>query len=173
MMGTQAEAVRLFYVFASTIMRRGTSSCESASVAPQEKEITTSCRADRRRNPVPNKHATLRRRTKPTNPSRCPPAGRRRSSTTPPRPRRNCLSSRRLQGRSRVFRRRRQRRATVPSGAPTAQERPADGLRVKPTANLNSRPSAFGPYRSGVVYQSNGNAVSNNFGGGMKVELPF
>jgi hypothetical protein len=61
----------------------------------------------------------------------------------------------------------------VPSGAPTAQERPADGLRVKPTANLNSRPSAFGPYQAGVVYQSNGNAVTNNFGGGMKVELPF
>jgi hypothetical protein len=61
----------------------------------------------------------------------------------------------------------------VPSGATAAQERPADGLRVKPTANLNPRPNAFGPYQGGVVYQSNGNAVMNNFGGGMKVELPF
>jgi hypothetical protein len=61
----------------------------------------------------------------------------------------------------------------VPSGATTAQERPSDGLRVKPTANLNARPVGFGPYQAGVVYQSNGNAVTNNFGGGMKVELPF
>jgi hypothetical protein len=61
----------------------------------------------------------------------------------------------------------------VPSGTPAAQERPADGLRVKPTANLNSRPTGVGPYQAGVVYQSNGNAVTNNFGGGMKVELPF
>lgn len=61
----------------------------------------------------------------------------------------------------------------LPSGAPTAQERPTEGLRVKPTANLNGRPSGFGPYQAGVVYQSNGNAVTNNFGGGMKVELPF
>lgn len=61
----------------------------------------------------------------------------------------------------------------VPSGAPRAQERPADGLRVKPTANLNPRPTGVGPYQGGVVYQSNGNAVTNNFGGGMKVELPF
>jgi hypothetical protein len=61
----------------------------------------------------------------------------------------------------------------LPSGPATAQERPADGLRVKPTANLNSRPNAFGPYQAGVIYQSNGNAVTNNFGGGMKVEMPF
>jgi hypothetical protein len=61
----------------------------------------------------------------------------------------------------------------LPSGPAAAQERPADGLRVKPTANLNSRPSGFGPYQAGVVYQSNGNAVTNNFGGGMKVEMPF
>jgi hypothetical protein len=61
----------------------------------------------------------------------------------------------------------------LPSGPAAAQERPADGLRVKPTANLNGRPSGFGPYQAGVVYQSNGNAVTNNFGGGMKVEMSF
>jgi hypothetical protein len=61
----------------------------------------------------------------------------------------------------------------LPHGPAAAQERPAEGLRVKPTANLNARPTGFGPYQAGVVYQPNGNAVTNNYGGGVKMELPF
>ena len=61
----------------------------------------------------------------------------------------------------------------LPSGSPVAQERPADGIKIKPTTSLNSRPTGFGPYQGGVVYQSNGNAVTNNYGGGVKMELPF
>jgi hypothetical protein len=61
----------------------------------------------------------------------------------------------------------------MPSGSPAAQERLVDGLKIKPTTNLNSRPSGFGPYQAGVVYQSNRNAVTNNYGGGVKMELPF
>jgi hypothetical protein len=47
------------------------------------------------------------------------------------------------------------------------------GPTLKPTANLNPRPSGPGPYQAGVVYQSNGNAVTSNYGGGVKIELPF
>jgi hypothetical protein len=61
----------------------------------------------------------------------------------------------------------------MPHGPAAAQERPADGLRVKPTTSLNARPTGVGPYQGGVVYQSNGNAVTNNYGGGVKMELPF
>jgi hypothetical protein len=61
----------------------------------------------------------------------------------------------------------------LPHGPAAAQERPDDGLRVKPTTSLNSRPTGVGPYQAGVVYQSNGNAVTNNYGGGVKMELPF
>jgi hypothetical protein len=44
---------------------------------------------------------------------------------------------------------------------------------IKPTANLNPRPTGPGPYQAGVVYQSNGNAVTSNYGGGVSVQLPF
>lgn len=46
---------------------------------------------------------------------------------------------------------------------------------VKPTATLNPRPPGpgGGVYQPGVVYQSNGNAVTSNYGGGVKLDLPF
>jgi hypothetical protein len=44
---------------------------------------------------------------------------------------------------------------------------------IRPTANLNSRPASPGPYQAGVVYQSNGNSVTNNYGGGVSLQLPF
>ncbi len=47
------------------------------------------------------------------------------------------------------------------------------GPTLKPTANINPRPVGPGPYQGGVVYQSNGNAVTSNYGAGVKMELPF
>lgn len=44
---------------------------------------------------------------------------------------------------------------------------------IRPTANLNPRPASPGPYQAGVVYQSNGNSVTNNYGGGVSLQLPF
>ncbi len=49
----------------------------------------------------------------------------------------------------------------------------SNGPTIKPTANINPRPVGPGPYQGGVVYQSNGNAVTSNYGGGVKMELPF
>jgi hypothetical protein len=40
-------------------------------------------------------------------------------------------------------------------------------------ANINPRPGGPGPYQAGVIYQANGNAVTSNYGGGIKMELPF
>jgi hypothetical protein len=57
--------------------------------------------------------------------------------------------------------------STAPSSAPS------NGPTIKPTANLNPRPGGPGPYQAGVIYQSNGNAVTSNYGGGIKMELPF
>ena len=39
---------------------------------------------------------------------------------------------------------------------------------VKPMVNINSRTSA-----PGVIYQSNGNTVTSDFGGGVSLHLPF
>ena len=44
---------------------------------------------------------------------------------------------------------------------------------IKPTANINPRPTGPGPYQAGVVYQSNGDAVTSNYGGGVSLQLPF
>ncbi len=46
---------------------------------------------------------------------------------------------------------------------------------IKPTATLNPRPTSpgGGVYQPGVVYQSNGSAVTSNYGGGVKLDLPF
>jgi hypothetical protein len=62
----------------------------------------------------------------------------------------------------------------TPSVASIPHDRaPSEGPTLKPTANLNPRPSGPGPYQAGVVYQSNGNAVTSNYGGGVRIELPF
>jgi hypothetical protein len=58
-------------------------------------------------------------------------------------------------------------RSTELSGAPS------NGPTIKPTANINARPGGPGPYQAGVIYQPNGNAVTSNYGGGLKMELPF
>ncbi len=58
--------------------------------------------------------------------------------------------------------------SSVSSGAPS-------GASIKPTATLNPRPPGpgGGVYQPGVIYQSNGNAVTSNYGGGVKLDLPF
>ncbi len=61
----------------------------------------------------------------------------------------------------------------LPSSTTVPHQSAPDGLQVKPTANLNPRQTGPGPYQAGVVYQSNGNAVTSNYGGGVKMELPF
>jgi hypothetical protein len=63
----------------------------------------------------------------------------------------------------------------MPSGPAAPSERAADGLRIKPTTRLNPRPGGPGgaAYQSEIIYQSNGNAVTNNYGGGVKLEMPF
>jgi hypothetical protein len=61
----------------------------------------------------------------------------------------------------------------LPSSTSVPHQSTPDGLKVKPTANLNPRPTGPGPYQAGVVYQSNGNAVTSNYGGGVKLELPL
>jgi hypothetical protein len=61
----------------------------------------------------------------------------------------------------------------IPSAHSVEHSNPSPEPTVKPTANLNSRPTGPGPYQAGVVYQSNGNAVTSNYGGGVSVQLPF
>lgn len=64
----------------------------------------------------------------------------------------------------------------VPSATSTPHERAApDGLEIKPTAKLNPRPSGPGgnAYQSEIIYQSNGNAMTSNYGGGLSLRLPF
>jgi hypothetical protein len=66
--------------------------------------------------------------------------------------------------------------ATLPTpsaSSATPSVGPSNGPTIKPTANINSRPGGPGPYQAGVIYQSNGNAVTSNYGGGIKMELPF
>lgn len=60
----------------------------------------------------------------------------------------------------------------VPSAHAVVHD-PAPQPTIKPTANLNPRPTGPGPYQAGVVYQSNGNAVTSNYGGGVSIQLPF
>lgn len=61
----------------------------------------------------------------------------------------------------------------VPSSGSVQHASQPNEPTIKPTANLNSRPTGPGPYQAGVVYQSNGNAVTSNYGGGVTVQLPF
>lgn len=61
----------------------------------------------------------------------------------------------------------------LPSSRAVEKEISSPDPAIKPTANLNPRPSGPGPYQAGVVYQSNGNAVTNNYGGGVSLQLPF
>jgi hypothetical protein len=62
----------------------------------------------------------------------------------------------------------------TPSASSTApSSESSNGPTIKPTANINPRPGGPGPYQAGVIYQSNGNAVTTNYGGGIKMELPF
>lgn len=63
---------------------------------------------------------------------------------------------------------------TLPTpSARSAASASSSGPTIKPTANINPRPLGPGPYQAGVVYQSNGNAVTSNYGGGVQMELPF
>jgi hypothetical protein len=63
----------------------------------------------------------------------------------------------------------------VPSTASVPRERAAAGPELKPMAKLNPHPTSpgGGAYQSDVVYQSNGNAVTSNYGGGLSLHLPF
>lgn len=63
----------------------------------------------------------------------------------------------------------------VPSSASIQRERTADGIEIKPTAKLNPRPTGpgGGAYQSEIIYQSNGNSVTSNYGGGLSLHLPF
>jgi hypothetical protein len=61
----------------------------------------------------------------------------------------------------------------TPSGKSDKVDGAATEASIKPTANINPRPSGPGPYQAGVVYQSNGNAVTSNVGGGVSLQLPF
>lgn len=62
---------------------------------------------------------------------------------------------------------------TPSAGSPAPGRAPSNGPIIKPTANINPRPDGPGPYQAGVIYQSNGNAVTSNYGGGIKMESPF
>jgi hypothetical protein len=62
---------------------------------------------------------------------------------------------------------------TPSAGSATSSVGPSNGPTIKPTANINSRPGGPGQYQAGVIYQSNGNVVTSNYGGGIKMELPF
>jgi len=63
----------------------------------------------------------------------------------------------------------------TPSAGSVTSDRPSNAPSIAPTAAINPRPSGpgGGVYQSGVVYQSNGNAVTSNYGGGVKLQLPF
>ncbi len=61
----------------------------------------------------------------------------------------------------------------LPSAGSAQHSSPPNDVAIKPTANVNPRPTGPGPYQAGVVYQSNGNAVTSNYGGGVSVQLPF
>jgi hypothetical protein len=61
----------------------------------------------------------------------------------------------------------------LPSANSAQHGNPSPEPTIKPTANINPRPSGPGPYQAGVIYQSNGNAVTSNYGGGVSLQLPF
>ncbi|HEY8161097.1 MAG TPA: hypothetical protein VIF34_02330 [Methylocystis sp.] len=61
----------------------------------------------------------------------------------------------------------------LPSAGSVHHSSAPNDLNIKPTANINPRQTGPGPYQAGVVYQSNGNAVTSNYGGGVSVQLPF
>lgn len=63
----------------------------------------------------------------------------------------------------------------TPSANSAPSEHRAPEATIKPTAAINPRPAGPGGsvYQSGIVYQSNGNAVTSNYGGGVTLQLPF
>lgn len=61
----------------------------------------------------------------------------------------------------------------VPSSGSVASAAPSSEPTIKPSTNINPRPSGPGPYQAGVVYQPNGNPVTSNYGGSVSVQLPF
>jgi hypothetical protein len=61
----------------------------------------------------------------------------------------------------------------LPSAGSVQNSNPSPQPTIKPTANVNPRPSGPGSYQAGVVYQPNGNAVTSNYGGGISLQLPF